>query len=164
MKFTGLNPYDAEDALMPKGVSRFSFFNDRALQACIPAANGVFTARSLARMYAMLASNGQIDGQQYLSPQRIYQLNQIQTRQRDRVMPIPMHWRLGYHRVISFGKRAPQGLSHIGYNGSGAWCDPTRQLSFAYIHNMAGNSITGDYRLWWLTHAALQAADKQLAK
>ena len=160
MQLTGIDPYDAEDALMPKGVSRFSFFHDKVLQACIPAANGVFTARSLAKMYDMLVHEGRVDGQQYLSPERVLALSQIQTRQRDRVMPLPMHWRLGYHRVLSFGKQAPQGLSHIGYNGSGAWGDPSRELSFAYIHNLAGSSITGDYRLWWLTHTALQAADR----
>lgn len=162
LRFTGLDPYEAEDALMPKGVSRFSFFNDRALQACIPAANGVFTARSLAKMYAMLANHGQVDGQQYLSSARIQALSQIQTTQRDRIMTIPMNWRLGYHRILTLGKRVPYGFGHMGYNGSGAWCDPARGLSFAYIHNFAGSSITGDYRLWWLTQSALQCADQQL--
>lgn len=160
LQLTGIDPFDAEDALMPKGVSRFSFFNDKVLQACIPAANGVFTARSLAKMYDMLVHQGRVDGQQYLSPERVLALSQVQTRQRDRVMPLPMHWRLGYHRVLSFGKQAPQGLSHIGYNGSGALGDPSRGLSFAYVHNLAGSSIAGDYRLWWLTHTALQAADR----
>ncbi len=162
IKLTGLDPYEAEDALMPKGISRFSFFNDRALQACIPAANGVFTARSLAKMYAMLSRGGEIDGQQYISQKRVQQLSQIQTTQRDRIMMLPMNWRLGYHRILTLGKRAPSGFGHIGYNGSGAWCDPSRDLSFAYIHNFAGSSVTGDYRLWWLTQAALQTADLHL--
>jgi CubicO group peptidase (beta-lactamase class C family) len=157
LKLTGLNPYDAEDALMPKGISRFSLFTDRALQASIPAANGVFTARSLAKMYAMLANNGAIDGQQYLSTDRMRQLSQVQNKQRDKIMPFPMHWRLGYHRVVSLTKRAPQGLAHIGYNGSGAWCDPARELSFAYVHNFAGSNVAGDYRLWWLTDVTLRA-------
>jgi CubicO group peptidase (beta-lactamase class C family) len=42
------------------------------------------------------------------------------------------NWRLGYHRIITMGKRAKNGFGHIGYNGSGAWCDPERDLSFAY--------------------------------
>lgn len=162
IRLTGLDPYEAEDALMPKGISRFSFFTDRVLQACIPAANGVFTARSLAKMYAMLANHGEIEGQQYLSPERVHLLSQIQNTQRDRIMSIPMNWRLGYHRILSLGKRVPEGFGHIGYNGSGAWCDPTRGLSFAYVHNFAGSSITGDPRLWWLTQTALQNADLQL--
>lgn len=162
LRLTGIDPYDAEDALMPKGVSRFSFFNDRALQACIPAANGVFTARSLAKVYAMLSNGGEIDGKAYLSPKRVQLLSEVQTTQRDRIMMLPMNWRMGYHRILTLGKRVPQGFGHIGYNGSGAWCDPARELSFAYIHNFAGTSVTGDYRLWWLTQAALQTADLHL--
>ncbi len=162
LKLAGINPYDAEDALMPKGASRFSFFSDRALQACIPAANGVFTARSLAKVYAMLSNGGEIDGKVYLSPKRVQLLSEVQTTQRDRIMMLPMNWRMGYHRILTLGKRVPQGFGHIGYNGSGAWCDPSRELSFAYIHNFAGTSVTGDYRLWWLTQAALQTADLHL--
>ena len=30
---------------------------------------------------------------------------------------------------------------NIGYNGSGAWCDPTRELSFSYIHNIDRKSV-----------------------
>lgn len=162
IRLTGLDPYEAEDALMPKGISRFSFFSDRALQACIPAANGVFTARALAKMYAMLVNQGMSDGQQYLSVERVKALSQIQNTQRDRIMSIAMNWRLGYHRILTLGKRVPQGFGHIGYNGSGAWCDPSRELSFAYVHNFAGSSITGDPRLWWLTQVALQTADANL--
>jgi CubicO group peptidase (beta-lactamase class C family) len=73
-----------------------------------------------------------------------------------------MHWRLGYHRVLTMGKKVPLGFGHIGYNGSAAWCDPSRELSMAYVHNFAGGSITGDYRLWWLTQRSLQVADQVL--
>ena len=41
----------------------FSFYSDAGLQAVIPAANGVFTADSLAKVYAMLANQGQWNGQ-----------------------------------------------------------------------------------------------------
>lgn len=161
-RVTGQNPYDFDDAMKPKGVGRFNWYGDRQLQACIPAANGVFTARALAKMYAMLANRGEWQGQRYLSEPTFQQLSTVQNTQRDRIMPIPMHWRLGYHRVLTLGKRVPSGFGHIGYNGSGAWCDPHRQLSFAYVHSYAGSSIAGDYRLWWLSQRALQAADKVL--
>ncbi|MDY6537627.1 esterase, partial [Acinetobacter faecalis] len=81
---------------------------------------------------------------------------------RDRVMPIAMHWRLGFHRLLTLGKKAPHGFGHIGFNGSGAWCDPQRQLSFAYTHNFQTGSITGDYRLWGLTQETLRCADADL--
>ncbi len=162
LQLTGQNPYDADDALKPRGIGRFNFHGDKVLQACIPAANGVFTARALARMYAMLAGGGVLDGQVYLSDKTFRLLSQVQNQQRDRVMPIPMHWRMGYHRVLTMGKRASKGFGHIGYNGSGAWCDPSRELSMAYVHSFGGGSITGDYRLWWLSQRTLQLADQVL--
>lgn len=159
VELTGQNPQDFLDAMVPKGMRDFSFFSDQGLQAIIPAANGVFSANSLAKVYAMMANKGVWEGKVLIRPEIFAELSQIQSIKRDRVMPIPMKWRLGYHRVISMGKRAKQGFGHIGYNGSGAWCDPQRGLSFAYTHNFAIGSITGDYRLWGLTQEALRCAD-----
>ncbi|MFC4953160.1 serine hydrolase domain-containing protein [Acinetobacter puyangensis] len=162
ISLSGINPYDADDALVPRSMGKFDFYSDEALQAIIPSANGVFTANSLAKMYAMLANKGHWNGQQLIRPEIFEELSSIQTYARDKVMPIPMHWRLGYHRVFTLGKRVPTAFGHIGYNGSGAWCDPTRNLSFSYIHNFKSGNITGDYRLWWLTQTVLQCADEAL--
>ena len=46
------------DALTPRGVSGFEFDSGDTLRAAIPALNGLFTARSLARVYAALAGGG----------------------------------------------------------------------------------------------------------
>lgn len=160
--WSGQNPQDFQDAMIPKGMKNFSFFSEQGLQAVIPAANGVFSAESLAKIYAMLAQGGSWQQQQLIKPEVFQRMSQIQYQHRDRIMPIPMHWRLGYHRVLTLGKQVPQGFGHMGFNGSGAWCDPERQLSFAYIHNFATASITGDYRLWGLTQETLRCADKIL--
>ncbi|VAX44220.1 D-alanyl-D-alanine carboxypeptidase precursor [Acinetobacter calcoaceticus] len=160
--WTGQNPQDFQDAMIPKGMKHFSFFSDEGLQTVIPAANGAFTANSLAKIYGMLANQGEWDGQQLIRPEIFKELSTIQSYARDRVMPIPMNWRLGYHRIITMGKRAKNGFGHIGYNGSGAWCDPERDLSFAYTHNFQIGSITGDYRLWGLTQEALRCTDQIL--
>ncbi|MBJ9984362.1 beta-lactamase family protein [Acinetobacter sp. S40] len=160
--WTGQNPQDFQDAMIPKGMRHFSFFSDEGLQAIIPAANGAFTANSLSKMYAMLANRGQWEGKTLIKPEVFQQLSTVQSYARDKVMPIPMNWRLGYHRVLTMGKRAKNGFGHIGYNGSGAWCDPDRNLSFAYTHNFKIGSITGDYRLWGLTQETLRCADQIL--
>ena len=160
--WSGQNPQDFQDAMIPKGMKNFSFFSQQGLQAVIPAANGVFSAESLAKIYAMLAQGGIWQQQQLIKPEVFQRMSQIQYQHRDRIMPIPMHWRLGYHRVLTLGKHVPQGFGHLGFNGSGAWCDPERQLSFAYTHNFATASITGDYRLWSLTQETLRCADKIL--
>ncbi|MEG0132030.1 MAG: serine hydrolase domain-containing protein, partial [Acinetobacter sp.] len=155
LELSGQSPQDFQDAMIPKGMRNFSFYSDAGLQAVIPAANGVFTADSLAKVYAMLANQGQWNGQQLICPEVFKQLSTVQSKARDRVMPIPMHWRLGYHRILTMGKRAPHGFGHVGFNGSGAWCDPDRELSFAYTHNFNITSATGDYRLWGLSQETL---------
>lgn len=162
LELSGQNPQDFQDAMIPKGMKKFSFFSDAGLQAIIPAATGVFSANSLARIYAMLANAGEWQGQQLIRPEIFKQLSQIQYTRRDRIMPLPMHWRLGYHRILTLGKSS-SGFGHMGFNGSGAWCDPERGLSFAYIHNFSTASITGDYRLWGLTQETLRCADRVLA-
>jgi CubicO group peptidase (beta-lactamase class C family) len=159
ISLSGINPYDIDDAFVPRSMGKFDFYSEAALQAVIPSGNGVFSANSLAKIYAMLANKGQWDQQQLIRPEIFADLSTIQTHDRDKVMPIPMHWRLGYHRVFTLGKRVPTAFGHIGYNGSGGWCDPTRELSFAYVHNFKSGHITGDYRLWWLTQTVLQCAD-----
>ncbi|MGE8560818.1 MAG: serine hydrolase domain-containing protein [Acinetobacter sp.] len=161
IKWSGQNPQDFQDAMIPKGMKKFSFFSDEGLKAVIPAANGVFTANSLAKIYAMLANGGEWKGQQLIRPETFKNLSTVQYTQRDRIMPLPMHWRLGYHRVLTLGKSST-GFGHMGFNGSGAWCDPERNLSFAYTHSFATGSITGDYRLWGLTQETLRCADAVL--
>jgi CubicO group peptidase (beta-lactamase class C family) len=160
-EWSGQNPQDFQDAMIPKGMKKFSFFSDEGLKAVIPAANGVFTANSLAKIYAMLANGGEWNGQQLIRRDIFKALSTVQYTQRDRIMPLPMHWRLGYHRVLTLGKKS-KGFGHMGFNGSGAWCDPERNLSFAYTHNFATASITGDYRLWGLTQETLRCADEAL--
>lgn len=162
IELSGQNPQDFLDAMVPKNMREFSFYGDQGLQSVIPAANGAFTASSLARIYAMLANRGQWNDQQLIQPETFEALSKIQNIRRDRVMPVPMKWRMGYHRVLTMGKRVKHGFGHIGYNGSGAWCDPDRQLSFAYTHNFLIGSITGDYRLWGLTQETLRCADAVL--
>lgn len=159
MKVLGQDPIESRDALNPYRMSKFDFFSPEALQASIPSVNGVFTARALAKIYAMLAAGGELEGKRYITQPVYRELSKIQNRRRDRVMPIPMHWRLGYHRVITMGKRIPNGFGHMGYNGSGAWCDPSRELSFAFVTSFSMESMAGDPRLWWLSQRTLQIVD-----
>lgn len=161
IELSGQNLQDFQDGMIPKGMRQFSFFSDEGLQAIIPAATGVFSATSLAKIYAMLANQGQWEGQTLIRPDIFQELSTVQFTKRDRVMPLPMQWRLGYHRILTLGKSS-KGFGHMGFNGSGAWCDPQRDLSFAYTHNFPTGSITGDYRLWGLTQETLRCADKVL--
>jgi CubicO group peptidase (beta-lactamase class C family) len=129
-------------------------------QAIIPAANGQFTARSLARMYAMLAGGGELDGVRLLSEDRVRELGRIFGRRRDRVLFIPMHWRMGYHRLFAIGVKAPQAFGHFGYGGSGAFCDPERRLAVALTLNSGAGTPMGNRNMPTIARAAIRAVDR----
>lgn len=160
-QWIGLDPNDMLRGLAPRGISRMSFNDDAVVRACIPAANGMFTARSLARLYAMMANGGELDGVRLLSPQRVTQISQVQSRRIDRVVPLPMHWRLGYHRVFTTGPRTPHAFGHFGFQGSGAWCDPSRHLSMGFtVNSTAGSTPFGDARIARLSARAIESAER----
>ncbi len=82
------------EALLPPGVDTFEWDAPETLAASIPAANGLFTARSLAKLYAVLAAGGQWHGRRLLSEATLARATEVQTRRMDLVVPFPMHWRL----------------------------------------------------------------------
>lgn len=160
-QWVGLDAADLLRGLAPRGIARFSFNDDAVVEACIPAANGMFTARSLARLYAMMANGGELDGVRLMSPQRVAQISQVQSRRIDRVVPLPMHWRLGYHRVFTTGPRTPNAFGHFGFQGSGAWCDPSRHLALGFtVNSTAGSTPFGDARIARLSARAIEAAER----
>ena len=160
-RLAGLDARDFAGGLAPRGMGRFSFNDPRVVQSCIPAANGLFTARSLARIYAMMAEGGELDGVRVLSAARLRDISKVHSKRLDRVVPIPMHWRLGYHRVFTTGPRTPHAFGHFGFGGSGAWCDPTRRLSVGYtVNNSAGVSPFGDGRIARLNALIIRSAER----
>jgi CubicO group peptidase (beta-lactamase class C family) len=150
-----------EAALMPIGADEFDFNAESVVSASIPAANGMFTARSLARMYAALSAGGELDGVRLLSRETLARATRIQNRGLDRVVPMQMNWRLGYHRAMTFGVRVPRGFGHAGYGGSGAWADPDRRLSVALTLNSGVGTPVGDLRIVKIGSAAARAADRR---
>jgi len=152
------DPRRTADALVVPGVLGF-FFSPEAVDAPIPAANGTFTARSLARLYAMLAGDGEIDGQRVLSTHTVMQATEIQNRRVDGVVPFPMRWRLGYHLAATTRGILPAGFGHFGYGGSGAWAEPERELAVAMVTNQVAGTPFGDLRMLRIGAAALRCAD-----
>ena len=148
-------------ALVPEFIMDVNFNNREAMQAIVPGANGAFTARSLARMYAALANGGELNGNRILSEQRIREMSQQQTRGKDRVVNFPMGWRLGYHQIYTTGKRIPHAFGHFGLGGSGAWCDPTRNLSMAMTLNTGLGTPFGDLRTVRISADVIRSADRR---
>jgi CubicO group peptidase (beta-lactamase class C family) len=138
----------------------FDWNAETTVQAVIPAANGQFTARSLARMYAMIANGGEIDGVRLLSEARVREMGRVQSKKRDKVVFLPMHWRMGYHKAFSLGASAPSAFGHYGFGGSGAFCDPSRRLAVALTVNSGAGTPMGDVRMPRIARAAIKAVDR----
>jgi CubicO group peptidase (beta-lactamase class C family) len=99
----------------------------------IPAANGVATARGLARMYGAIANGGRIDGKQFLSAELVAGLTGRRSLYPDGSILMPMAFHLGYHS-LPLGGLLP-GFGHVGLGGSLGWADPATGMSFGFVHN-----------------------------
>ncbi|MEM7018470.1 MAG: serine hydrolase [Pseudomonadota bacterium] len=148
-------------ALSPRGMHEIDFNSPELVQACIPAANGMFTARSLAKMYAMLANGGELDGTRILSEKTVQKATRIQSDRSGNVIPFSMQWRLGYHRVITLNNSIPNGFGHFGFGGSGAWADPERNLSLGLTLNSGVGTPFGDARIVNISTAVAWCADRR---
>ena len=150
------------DALMPRGISSFDFGAEETLRVAIPAANGLFTARSLAKMYAALAGGGTIDGVRLLSPGTLARATEVQSPvRRGLVIPFDMRWRLGYHGVVTMRGVPRRAFGHFGLGGSGAWADPRRNLAVGLIVNSGLGTPFGDMRILRIGGAVLTSAGER---
>ena len=136
----------------------------------IPAANGVFSARSLARMYAALATPDDFDAPALVSAETMREATRIQTTGdgrtgakvgRDAGVMINMHWRLGYHLVGTTSGVLPRAFGHFGFGGSGAWGDPDSGLAVAMILNQVGGTPFGDTKMLRIGGAAVRSAKRR---
>ena len=155
------DPRESIDALVAPNMEELDFNSAEFRRASIPAANGQFTARSLAKVYACLAAGGAINGTRLLSAEGVRAAARIQNRTFDRVIPAPMHWRLGYHRVFAVRGKAPAAFGHFGFGGSGAWADPDRDLAVALTVNSGVGTPFGDARIARVGGAAIRCADRR---
>ncbi len=130
------------------------------LETTMPAANGMFTAESLATLYGALANEGVASDRRLLSAETARKLGRVQTRARDRNLLIPMFWRLGYHQAFVPGVRLPRAFGHYGLCGSGGWADPASGMSAAFVSNRIYplTAPLGDLALIRLSRLAVRCA------
>lgn len=102
------------------------------LDAEIPAANGVTTARGLAKVYGAIANGGRYAGGEFLSAPTVAGLTGRRSLSPDRNIGVPLAFHLGYHSV-PFGVMA--GFGHVGLGGSVGWADPASGLAVGFVHN-----------------------------
>jgi CubicO group peptidase (beta-lactamase class C family) len=141
---------------------------DRIHDGEIPAANGVFTARSLARMYAALVTPDDFDQPPLVSAATMREATRIQTTGaggkvgRDAGVQFNMRWRLGYHMIGTTHGVLPRAFGHFGFGGSGAWGDPDSGLAVAFILNQVGGTPFGDTKMLRIGGAAVRAAQRRV--
>lgn len=147
-------------------------------RASIPAALGIMTARSLARHYAALAYNGELDGIRILSPERVHIAIQLQTDDFDEVTgPIPgypqpcrraLEYELGGPRTPAETYHSAMGrknttFGHPGAGGMIAFVDLEKRFAFAFLKNlqkpMWGPSPDSAYTVANLVRTALGLSD-----
>ena len=117
-------------------------------RAEIPSANGHATADSLARLAAMLACDGMLDGRQVLEPGVAAQIARKRIGGQDLVLPYNLAWGAGVLRnapVMIYGP-GRHTVGHSGWGGSCLMADPERRLSAAYVMNRQSPAIIGDPR------------------
>lgn len=126
-------------------------FNDMEVRkACIPSANGHFTARGLAKMYAALANGGEVGGVRLVSPERIAKMSAVQVDTPDRVIFMPIRKSIGFFNggktMGQHGATGPResAFGHPGAGGSIAFADPEVGLSIAVTINKMMSTLQAE--------------------
>ena len=114
-------------------------------QAEIPAANGITTARSLARMYASLI--GEVDGVRLLDPKTVEAARTSQARGPDKVIIVESNFGLGFWLPTAISPMlSPSSFGHPGAGGSVGFADPDVGVAFGYVMNRMNSNLAGDPR------------------
>ena len=142
---TGFKALTMNGALMAFDPTQ-NHFNTRAVHATeMPAANGITTARSLAKMYA--ATLGEVDGVRLIDDDTVARSSAEQVDGPDLTLVVPS--RFGYGFMLH-GELTPllsdRAFGHAGAGGSLGYADPVNGVGFGYVMNQMGGGISGDPR------------------
>jgi CubicO group peptidase (beta-lactamase class C family) len=104
----------------------------------VPSFGGHGNARAMARIYAMLAADGTLDGARILSPGAVERTRWL-VWERDCIMT-QRYLRMGFGFMHNEPSTLPMGKNmaaygHSGTGGAFAWCDRDRNMAFAYCTN-----------------------------
>jgi CubicO group peptidase (beta-lactamase class C family) len=124
------------------------------LDSEIPSADGVMTARALAKMHGAIANAVRIDGTQFLSTELVHGLTGEISWRPDHNVIVLMSFHSGYHASPVPG--VLPGFGHAGLGGSIGWADPTTGTSFAFAHNRLLTPMVFDYAAIGVISALLQ--------
>jgi len=137
-------------ASMPANVALTPAVFERAdvRRAEVAGVGGIFTARSEARFWAMLANGGELDGVRILSSEIVKTLGvpRSNSEELDQVMfniPLPISlggfWLGGSYPPVCSAKSA-RAICHPGQGGSIGWADFDANFAVAICHNRLFNA------------------------
>ncbi len=145
----------------PGSARLFKAKNPAMLDAQMPAANGVASARALARIYSPLATDGTLDGERFLSAETVGSFDGPFRWRRDRALGLPMSWNHGFHRAPI---PVASGFGHVGYSGCFGWADPQTGLAVGFVHNRLTSTVVADIGVFlWLLPMITRAAKRNPA-
>lgn len=131
----------------PQGLHAVSGMNKPNIRA-VPLASfgGIGSANSLAKFYAMLANNGELEDRQFFVSKTLSWMKRTLADGVDRVFQIPTAFSAGFMKDSSFSQRrifgpSPFAFGHPGAGGSHAFADPENGIAFAYVMNQMEQSI-----------------------
>lgn len=128
------------------------FNNPKVHAAEIPAANGITTARALAKIYA--ATVGEVDGIRLLDKSTVDDLTKEQSNGPDRVLVMPTRFGSGFFLTSAFAPLlGAKSFGHAGAGGSLGFADPDAEIGFAYVMNKMQSNLAGDPRTLTLIEA-----------
>jgi len=125
----------------------------------IPSANLHGTALDLARIMGIVANEGRLGDQAFLSPPVLGEMTRERIAGPDKVLPFDIHWAAGLMRnegLNIFGPN-PDALGHCGWGGSCVMADPRIRLSAAYAMTRQSPYLIGDPRAQRLIDALYTA-------
>ena len=122
----------------PPDLSGQGIINSREWRAAeVPSTNGHGNARAVARLYAALAGDGDLDGVHVLSPATVEMAIAEQVYGEDQILQRPTRFGLGFQLTMPERRLGPgpRAFGHFGAGGSLGFADPDAHVAFAYAMN-----------------------------
>jgi CubicO group peptidase (beta-lactamase class C family) len=121
-------------------------FNSREVHATeMPAANGIATARSVARMYA--ATVGEVDGVRLIGDDTVAAARAEASHGPDSCLVLTSRFGMGFMLDGELTPMlSPSSFGHAGAGGSLGYADVDAGVGYGYVMNQMGGGISGDPR------------------
>lgn len=126
---------------IPAAESAEAFNAEAVRRAVIPAANGIGTARDMARFYACMANGGELDGTRLLDEETVAEATRTHAEtESDGTLSRPARYALGFWTGglanDMFGSLSRERMfGHAGLGSIFGWGDPELNVGFAYVTN-----------------------------